>query len=67
MIGVNPMPRYYEAAEDDMMLRITACKEDVHVVVGGGPGLHSAFIPTLGLTRMTSRRVNSAAGDPARF
>jgi hypothetical protein len=67
MIGVNPMPKYYEAADDDLMLRITDRKEDVHIVVGGGPGLHSAFIPTLGLTRMTSRVVKTATLDPARF
>jgi hypothetical protein len=67
MIGVNPMPKYYEAADDDLMLRISDRKEDVHVVVGGGPGLHSAFIPTLGLTRMTSRAVTTASGAPARF
>ncbi len=67
MPGVNPMPKYYEAADDDLMLRITDRKEDVHVVVAGGPGLHSAFIPTFGLTRMTSRAVKDASGAPARF
>ena len=64
---VNPVPKYYEAADDDMMLRITDRKEDVHVVVAGGPGLHSAFIPTLGLTRMTSLTVRDASGQPLRF
>lgn len=67
MPGVNPMPKYYEAADDDLMLRITDRKEDVHVVVAGGPGLHSAFIPSFGLTRMTSRAVKDSSGKPMRF
>lgn len=67
MVGVNPMPKYYDAADDGLMLRISDRLEDVHVVVGGGPGLHSAFIPTLGLTRMTSRLVRTGNGKPARF
>jgi hypothetical protein len=67
MPGVNPMPKYYDAADDDLMLRITDRKEDVHVVVSGGPGLHSAFIPSFGLTRMTSRVVKDSSGEPMRF
>jgi hypothetical protein len=67
MIGVNPQPKYFDAADDDMMLRITDRLEDVHVVVGGGAGLHSAFIPTLGLTRMTTVAVRDSSGAPARF
>jgi hypothetical protein len=67
MPGVNPQPRYFDAADDDMMIRITDRPTDVHVVVGGGPGLHSAFIPTFGLTRVTTRVVRDASGAPARF
>jgi hypothetical protein len=67
MPGVNPQPKYMEAADDDMMLRITDRPEDVHVVVGGGAGLHSAYIPTFGLTRMTSRVVRDRNGEPVRF
>lgn len=67
MPGVNPQPKYFEAADDDMMIRIADSPEDVHVVVGGGAGLHSAFIPSFGLTRVTTRVVRDASGEPAHF
>lgn len=67
MPGVNPQPKYFEAADDDMLIKIIDRPGDAHVVVGGGAGLHSAFIPSFGLTRVTSRVVRTADGAPARF
>lgn len=58
--GVNPQPRYMDAADDDLQVRITDSVDDVHVVVGGGAGLHSSWIPTFGLTRTVTSVVRNA-------
>jgi hypothetical protein len=33
--------------------------EDIHVVVTGGPGKHSAFVPTFGTSKSVTRRIES--------
>ena len=33
--------------------------EDIHILVAGGPGKHSAFIPSFGGTAAASQRVTS--------
>jgi hypothetical protein len=63
---LNPQEKYLDAGDDDMQVRITKSADDIHIVVAGGHGLHSAFIPTFGLTRMTTRVVRSASGEPWR-
>jgi hypothetical protein len=32
--------------------------EDIHIVVTGDPGKHSAFIPTFGTSKSVTRRVD---------
>lgn len=34
--------------------------EDIHIVVTGGPGKHSAFIPTFGSSKSVTRRIEVA-------
>jgi hypothetical protein len=36
---------------------LTPAPEDIHVVVAGGPGKHSAFVPSFGFTIASSVRV----------
>ncbi|MDQ1396848.1 MAG: hypothetical protein QOG64_2107, partial [Acidimicrobiaceae bacterium] len=57
MIGMLNQPKYLDAADDDFPVPITTTPDDVHIVVGGGPGLHSTFIPTFGLSRTATRVV----------
>ena len=40
--------RYYSNLEEDALLPITSKKEDIIVIVVGGPGKHTSFLPTLG-------------------
>lgn len=46
------------AVEEETMLQIVDRPEDIHVFVAGGPGKHSAWMPTFGgMTRPVSVRV----------
>lgn len=42
---------------------ITPKPEDIHIVVAGGPGKHSAWIPGLGPTVLSSVRINDQTGQ----
>jgi hypothetical protein len=49
----------------DARLPVAQRPEDFLVVVIGGPGKHSAFIPTFGATRSVTRAIRLASGRPA--
>ncbi|MFC2002022.1 hypothetical protein ACFLUZ_05950 [Chloroflexota bacterium] len=40
--------RYYSHLAEDALIPITPKKEDIIVIVVGGPGKHTSFLPTLG-------------------
>lgn len=46
--------------------RLTARWEDLDVIVAGGPGKHSCWMPTFGGTSTVMRRVERADGSPLR-
>jgi hypothetical protein len=51
---------YYGRAgkvEENGAYAITPTAEDIHIVVAGGPGMHSAYIPGLGPTVLSSMRI----------
>jgi len=48
--------RFRDRTPDDMV-PLTATPDDVMVVVAGGPGKHSAVVPTFGATRSVTMRV----------
>ena len=50
----------------DTLVTIAQRWEDVMVIVAGGPGKHSMFVPTFGATRSVTRAVLSADGGPWR-
>jgi hypothetical protein len=41
----------------DTMLPITTTPEDIGVIVAGGPGTHSVYVPSFGDTRSVTRRI----------
>jgi hypothetical protein len=49
----------------DTLLPLAQRPEDFMVVVAGGAGKHSAFIPTFGATRSVTRAIRLADGRPA--
>lgn len=67
MYGMLPQPKFIQAADDEMHIRITDTLDDIHVVVGGGAGVHSSWIPTFGLSRTKTMVVRGPTGSPMRF
>jgi len=57
MYKAQNWPSWVDASDDDALCPVVACPEDIHVVVTGGPGKHSAFIPTFGTSRSVTRRI----------
>ncbi len=46
--------------------RVAENWNDIDVIVAGGPGKHSCWLPTFGGTDTVSRRIETAKGDPVR-
>jgi hypothetical protein len=64
--GVNPRPRWFEALDDEMGIPMVDDPDDLHIVVVGGPGLHSCWIPTFGVCRSHTALITRADGTAAR-
>jgi hypothetical protein len=60
------MARDYNLLDDDEMIPLTGCPEDILILVAGGAGQHSMAIHSFGITRAISKVVasekNHAAG-----
>jgi len=50
-------PKWVCQDDPDALVPIVGKPEDIMVIVSGGPGKHSAFIPTFGLQKSVTRRV----------
>jgi hypothetical protein len=66
MFGMLPQPRFIDAADDDLGIPMTGSPDNVHVVVAGGGGRHSSWIPTFAangfsVTRAVGRDSSSAS------
>ena len=66
MYGMLDQPRHLDAADDDYPVAILETPDDIHLVVGGGPGRHSAWIPTIGVGRAAVRVIAEPDGTPVR-
>ncbi|MBI4080986.1 MAG: hypothetical protein HY423_00105 [Candidatus Lambdaproteobacteria bacterium] len=55
-------PKWVDTANPDELIPITGRAEDIHVLVSGGPGPHSSFVPTFGFYRSVTRRIGPPAG-----
>lgn len=49
--------RYYPNLDENALISITPEKEDIMVIVVGGAGKHSSFLPTFGQTRSVTKAV----------
>jgi hypothetical protein len=56
----------YAKADADARVPMAQCAEDIMIVVVGGAGKHSMYIPTFGETRSVTRALKLADGTPAR-
>ena len=57
------LPERYADASLDAAVRMTTKPEDLLVIVTGGAGKHSAWIPTFGNTRAVTRALKRADGE----
>jgi hypothetical protein len=50
-------PVWVDREDDEARCPIVGKPDDIHIVVRGGPGKHSAFIPTFGTSKSVTRRI----------
>jgi hypothetical protein len=60
MYKAGNWPDWVDVDDDEARCPIVGRPEDIHVVVTGGPGKHSAFIPTFGTSKSVTRRIAPA-------
>ncbi|MBI4083879.1 MAG: hypothetical protein HY423_14840 [Candidatus Lambdaproteobacteria bacterium] len=52
-------PVWVDPDDDDALVPIVGKPEDIHIVVTGGPGKHSSFIPTFGTSKSVTKKVEA--------
>jgi len=52
-------PERFEGAGPETLLPFASRPDDVMVIVAGGPGKHSAIVPTFGATRSVTERIDA--------
>ncbi len=57
MYTVGSLPEWVDLTDDEALCPIVGKPEDIHIVVSGGPGKHSAFIPTFGTSFSVTRKI----------
>jgi hypothetical protein len=59
MYKAGNWPDWVDQEDDDALCPIVGAPKDIHVVVTGGPGKHSAFIPTFGTSKSVTRAIEA--------
>ncbi len=59
MYKAENWPDWVDQNDDEALCPIVGKPEDIHIVVTGGPGKHSAFIPTFGTSKSVTRRIET--------
>jgi hypothetical protein len=59
LTGIFPQPKYIEYADDELGIPMSDSQDDIHIVVAGGPGRHSSFIPTVAIGRSATREIRT--------
>lgn len=54
---MHEWPDWIDVGDDDAEIPIVGAPEEILVLVAGGHGKHSAFIPTFGLNKSVTRRI----------
>jgi hypothetical protein len=58
MYKATNWPDWVNPDDDEALCPIVGTPDDVHIVVTGGPGKHSAFIPTFGTSKSVTRKID---------
>jgi hypothetical protein len=61
---LRKFPERYKDRPLDTPVTVAQCWEDMMVIVAGGPGKHSMYVPTFGGTRSVTRAVLHPDGQP---
>ena len=59
MYKAENWPDWVDQKDDEALCPIVGKPEDIHIVVTGGPGKHSAFIPTFGTSKSVTRKIET--------
>jgi hypothetical protein len=59
MYKAENWPDWVDQTDDEALCPIAGKPEDIHIVVTGGPGKHSAFIPTFGTSKSVTRKIET--------
>ena len=59
MYKAENWPDWVDQNDDEALCPIVGKPEDIHVVVTGGPGKHSAFVPTFGTSKSVTRKIET--------
>jgi hypothetical protein len=59
MYKAENWPDWVDQTDDEALCPIVGKPEDIHIVVTGGPGKHSAFIPTFGTSKSVTRKIET--------
>ena len=62
MYKAGNWPDWVDVDDDEALVPIVGRPEDIHIVVTGGPGKHSAFVPTFGTSKSVTRKVETPRG-----
>ena len=57
MYKAENWPDWVDTEDDEALCPIVGTPDDIHLVVTGGPGKHSAFIPTFGTSKSVTRKI----------
>jgi len=61
MYKAENWPDCVDQHDDEALCPIVGRPEDIHIVVTGGPGKHSAFVPTFGTSKSVTRKIEIRA------
>jgi hypothetical protein len=59
MWGLFDWPKWIDMGNDRSLVPVVARPEDITVLVAGGPGKHSSFVPTFGITKSVTKKIAS--------
>jgi hypothetical protein len=59
MYKAENWPDWVDQNDDEALCPIVGKPDDIHIVVTGGPGKHSAFIPTFGTSKSVTRKIET--------
>jgi hypothetical protein len=59
MYKAENWPDWVDQDDDEALCPIVGKPEDIHIVVTGGPGKHSAFVPTFGTSKSVTRKIET--------